>query len=107
MTLSNLTLGQRKGLFTMLRDQQSPMTNSERKIFDQLVIEFRNVKCEFLAEIVTFEGSKFFRCGRFVKQVSMDTFGDVYRNCWIKIQESSKGEFITSTYIGGGRIYLD
>lgn len=106
MTTSNFTTAQKKGLFVMLRDQQSQMTQSEKELYEILLKEFRNCKDEFLAEIVTFEGIEFYKCGKFVKQTEIDTFGEDYRNCWMKIQESGKGFFVNPSYIGR-RIYLD
>lgn len=100
MTLSNLTLGQKQFLLTSLESQKSPMTSAERNLFNELR--------DFFAEVVEVDNSRNFkRCGQYIKMIHMDTFGDNYKNNWIKVQESGKGEFITMSYTGNTRMYLN
>lgn len=101
MRIENLTLGQKKALLESLEKQKSKKTPPEVKTLNDLR--------EFFAEPVDVEefGEGFFkRCGDFIKMIDMDTFGENYRNNWVKLKETSKGEYFTSFYTGGKRIYL-
>lgn len=55
----------------------------------------------------TLEGVEVYRVGNRVKLVNMDTFGEVYRNNWLKVSNTDKGEFFVSSYMGGMRVYLN
>jgi len=93
------TEGQRKGLWEMLKDQKSPMTTAEKKLFNELVEEFAEV-------VYTEKGDSFYRVGDKVKMTFMDTCEDDWRNNWLKVKETVKGEYIVSKYLGGKREYL-
>ena len=68
------------------------MTVSERVLFNELREE--------LAERLDGDASGFIRCGNFVKMINMDTFGDRYNSCWIKVYSDNSGEYFTSSYVG-------
>jgi len=101
MTTLNYTQGQKQALWDSLTKQTSPMTQSEKALYNELIKEF--------GELVFEEGANYptlIRKGNKVKFISLDTFGEDYRNCWLKIYTTSKGEYFTSTYVGK-RIYLN
>lgn len=64
------------------------------------------IEGELLIE-TTVCGIPFLRKSNAVKSIGLDTFGEDYRNRWIKIRASEKGEFFTASYYGGHRMYLD
>ena len=99
MNISKLTIGQQKSLLDSLEKQVSKRTPSETSTMNEL----RDILSE---EIDGGDAKGFKRCGNHVKMINLDTFGERYNNCWIKIYESSKGEFFTSSYIGK-RIYIN
>jgi hypothetical protein len=99
MTVSNFTIGQQKFLLESLSSQTSPMTPAEEALLNELL--------ELHPVALTGDAAGYERKGDYVRMINMDTFGDRYNNCWIKIYTSSKGEFFTHTYTGGKRVYLD
>ena len=105
--LNKLTKGQREELYISLKNQTSQKTNSEKLVLKELIKEFSNVlNDKFADKVECIEGGLFFRIGDFVKIVNMDKFGDDWRNTWVKVYESSKGEFFKMAYLGGKRTYL-
>jgi hypothetical protein len=92
MEIKHLTLGQKKGLLDMLSNQKSKMTPNERKIY--------NLLRDDLSENLSGDAFGFKRCGNYVKMINMDTFGDRYNNCWIKIYSDNNGEYFKSKYLG-------
>jgi len=99
MNISNLTTGQQQALFVSLSNQTSKMTQSEKDVLEELTTMF--------SEKLTGEASGYERVGNKVRMINMDTFGDRYNNCWLKIYTSNKGEFFTHSYTGNKRVYLD
>ncbi len=92
MEIKHLTLGQKEALLNSLSNQKSPMTPNEKKVY--------NLLRDDLAEPLTGDACGFKRCGNYVKMINMDTFGDRYNNCWIKIYSDNNGEYFKSTYLG-------
>ena len=100
MEVSNLTIGQQKFLLESLTNQKGPMTPLEKRKLNKLR--------DLFAEECVVDGDKNFkRVGGFVKMVNMDTFGDNYKNNWIKVRRTDKGEYITMLYTGNKRMYLN
>jgi hypothetical protein len=95
----NLTQGQKHALYESLRDQRSPMTTAEKRMYSRLR--------EDLADRVTPYG----RCHTvlyldgYCKEVDQDTFGDDYRFRWCKVHETGKGQYYYSNYYEK-RVYL-
>ena len=98
MSIKNLTAGQKKALLISLSNQSSPMTTGEKALLKQL-------KEDAIEIVETAQGWPVQKLGNKVRQIDLDTFGEDYRNCWIKLQESEKGVFFYSAYFGK-RIYL-
>lgn len=101
MNTATLTTGQKNALLTSLMAQKSPKTPAEKATEAALFDE--------LAEIVTIEGTntELYLFNGKVKHVNLDTCGDNYRNCWMKLNETSKGEYFTSSYYGNSRKYIN
>lgn len=99
MTAANLTIGQQRFLLESLSNQTSPMTSAEEILLNEL-LELHPVK-------LTGAAAGYERKGDKVRMINMDTFGDRWNNCWIKIYSSSKGEYFTHYYTGSKRVYLD
>jgi hypothetical protein len=98
MNIKNLTDGQKEALLISLSNQSSPMTTGEKSLLKQL-------KEDAIEIVETAKGWSVQKLGNKVRQINIDTFGEDYRNCWVKLQESGKGIFFYSAYFGK-RIYL-
>lgn len=98
MKASKLTIGQQKFLLESLEKQTSPKTKAENSLLNELR--------DLFSEELDGDATGFKRCGNYVKQTQIDTFGERYNNCWIKIHTSGKGEYFTSSYMGR-RIYIN
>ena len=55
---------------------------------------------------LTGEAKGYERLGDKVRMINLDTFGDRYNNCWLKVYTSNKGEYFTHAYTGGKRVYI-
>jgi hypothetical protein len=99
MKASNFPVNVQKALLESLSNQTSLMTSSEVELLNELM--------ELHPIALTGNAAGYERKGNQVRMVSMDTFGERYNNCWIKIYTSSKGEFFTHAYTGGKRVYID
>lgn len=92
MNISNLTSGQKKGIYEMLNGSTS-LTPSESKALRDLKLFFGDVvTTDFKLD---FEVSK---NGKKVRAINLDTFGEDYRNNWLSVKEDSKGFFIRMSY---------
>lgn len=89
MNISKLTIGQQKALFESLRDQKSTKTPAESRIYNQL------------REIFADQVDGWFILDGYAKQIHFDSFGDGWRNKWLKIYENDKGSFVDAAYFGG------
>jgi hypothetical protein len=92
------TEAQLKALSQSLERQKSPKTPMEKEVMMLLR--------DMFSEKLTGKAKGYKRFGNYVKMIDMDTFGEDYRNNWIKIQESDKGEFFVHQYTGGKRVYI-
>jgi hypothetical protein len=99
MKASNFPIHVQKALLESLSNQTSQMTHSEMNLLEELL--------ELHPIALKGNGAGYERKGDSVRMINMDTFGDSYKNCWIKIYTSSKGEYFTHAYTGGKRVYLD
>jgi hypothetical protein len=99
MDTSRFTKGQKEALLQSLSNQKSPMTRGEKALFEQL-------RKEAIVIVKTQSGCEFEMFENKVRQIGMDTFGEDYRNRWIKLKESSNGVYFTASYFGNKRIYL-
>ncbi len=99
MDYALFTTGQQKAMLESLNNQ---------KVIAGPELKHRNALRLILAEEVTTECGRYtvLRSGDFVRLIAIDTCGDNYRNCWLKVNSTQKGEYFTSTYLGAGRIYL-
>ena len=100
LDIMNYTEGQKKALLESLKAQSSPMTQGEKSLLAELKEYFTTI-------VSTIEGLKVERLGDKVRILEMDTFGEDYRNRWIKLRYTSKGEFFSCYYWGNKRMYLD
>ena len=99
MKASNFPTNVQKALLVSLSNQTSIMTISELQLLNEL-IELHPVALKGYA-------SGYERKGNYVRMINLDTFGERYNNCWIKIYTTNKGEYFTHTYTGNKRVYLD
>ena len=102
MKASNFPINVRKALWDSFNNQTSPMTSAESKLWEELQNEFGELVCEEGFSVPTL-----IRKGNKVKMIFIDTFGDGWRNCWVKVRRSDKGEYFTMSYTGNKRTYLD
>ena len=100
MNITTLTPGQREALKASLENQAAPMTPAEIRTLRALTQEEMTIE-------ETLDGIRMERQGDKVRMIEMDTFGEDYRNRWIKIQSTEKGEYFTSYYLGNKRKYLN
>lgn len=100
MNIKYLTQGQKEALLRCLENQKSPKTTAESSMLNKLR-EYFGVVC------YGDNSAKFLRCGNFVKQIEADTFGDHYKFRWIAVKRSDLGEYITASYFGNKRVYLN
>lgn len=106
MDISKLTQGQKQALLYSLERQKTPKTTGERNTLEAL-------RLDNAEEVLTVDGNIVLRCGDYVKMrdKDFDTFGEDYRNRWIKIRETNKGEYFNSHYLSptgrAVRIYLE
>lgn len=100
MNIEHLTEGQAKFLLESLERQKSKKTQAETILLNDLRERF--------SEVIEQGSAKGFkRCGDYVKMINMDTFGDNYKNNWIKVKQNTKGEYFIMKYLGNKRIYID
>jgi hypothetical protein len=99
MKASNFPLNVQKALLESLSNQTSPMTRSEVELLEELM--------ELYPVALKGNAMGYERKGDYVRMMNMDTFGERYNNCWIKIYTTSKGEYFTHAYTGSKRVYLD
>lgn len=108
--IENLTEGQKKGMLEMLSNSTN-LTGPEREILTQLRVYFKKtiiaVRCHELLKINQRPIEMILsECGGYVKMLWLDTFGEDYRNRWVKLRESSKGQYFNMKYLGDERWYL-
>jgi hypothetical protein len=99
MKASNFPIHVQKALLVSLINQTSPMTPSEEALLNELL--------ELHPIALTGNGAGYERKGNYVRMINLDTFGERYNNCWIKIYTTLKGEYFTHAYTGSKRVYLD
>jgi hypothetical protein len=105
MDISKLTQGQKQALYNSLEYQKTPKTTAEKETLNQL-------RMELAEEVETEMGLIVLRVGDLVRMrdKDFDTYGEDYRNRWMKVRESGKGEFFNSHYLSSTgrakRIYL-
>ena len=101
MKATNYPVEVQKALLESLTNQKSPKTPAEVNLLSEL----RDIFAEE-CEVDGYNKTDFKRVGNYIKMADMDTFGEDYRNKWVKIKSNSKGEYFTIKYLGNNRIYI-
>jgi hypothetical protein len=82
------TQNAKKALYESLKSQKSKKTPAENKLYNLL----REELSEVINGLLVLDG--------YAKQRNLDTFGDKWRNGWVKIKEDQFGEYIRTVYLG-------